>query len=217
MNTQFSLARFAKLFIYEHKSSNFLRYATLLIILYSIIVNIITTFTVIDGESLFFPVKITFIMMYLSAAFYYPLLKKEKRELYEMQPASNLEKYLSVLANTVVVVPAFFILLIILLNLVPLIGLYIKYGGEIPGLEFYKPGLNELCDYIQIISIVTYLFFSTMSRNKMVKGIIIVAIYWLSGPLRREFDETGHLLTSLLVIAIFQILIYLRIRRIGQR
>ena len=215
MNTQFSLARFAKLFIYEHKSSNFLRYATLLIILYCIVVNIITTLTVsaaIDGESLFFPVKITFIMGYLSAAFYYPLLKKEKRELYEMQPASNLEKYLSVLANTVIVIPAFFILL----NLVPLIGLYIKYGGEIPGLEFYKPGLNELCDYIQIISIVTYLFFSTMSRSKMVEGIIIVAIYWLSGPLRREFDETGHLLTSLLVIAIFQILIYLRIRRIGQ-
>lgn len=215
MNTQFSLARFAKLFIYEHRSSNFLRYATLLIILYCIVVNIITTLTVsaaIDGESLFFPVKITFIMVYLSAAFYYPLLKKEKRELYEMQPASNLEKYLSVLANTVVVVPAFFILL----NLVPLIGLYIKYGGEIPGLEFYKPGLNELCDYIQIISIVTYLFFSTMSRSKMVKGIIIVAIYWLSGPLRREFDETGHLLTSLLVIAIFQILIYLLIRRIEQ-
>ena len=216
MNTQFSLARFAKLFIYEHRSSNFLRYATLLIILYSIVVNIITTLTVsadIDGESLFFPVKITFIMVYLSAAFYYPLLKKEKRELYEMQPASNLEKYLSVLANTVVVVPAFFILL----NLVPLIGLYIKFGGEIPGLEFYKPGLNELCDYIQIISIVTYLFFSSMSRSKMVKGIIIVAIYWLSGPLRREFDEAGHLLTSLLVIAIFQILIYLRIKRIGQQ
>ena len=215
MNTQFSLARFAKLFIYEHKSSNFLRYATLLIILYCIVVNIITKLTVsadIDGESLFFPVKITFIMVYHSAAFYYPLLKKEKRELYEMQPASNLEKYLSVLANTVVVVPAFFILL----NLVPLIGLYIKYGGEIPGLEFYKPGLNELCDYIQIISIVTYLFFSSMSRSKMIKGNIIVAIYWLSGPLRREFDETGHLLTSLLVIAIFQILIYLRIRRIGQ-
>lgn len=215
MNTQFSLTRFAKLFIYEHRSSNFLRYATLLIILYSIVVNIITKLTVsaaIDGESLFFPVKITFIMGYLSAAFYYPLLKKEKRELYEMQPASNLEKYLSVLANTVVVVPAFFILL----NLVRLIGLYIKFGGEIPGLEFYKPGLNELCDYIQIISIVTYLFFSSMSRSKMVKGIIIVAIYWLSGPLRREFDETGHLLTSLLVIAIFQILIYLRIRRIGQ-
>ena len=215
MNTQFSLARFAKLFIYEHKSSNFIRYATLLIILYSIVVNIITKLTVsadIDGESLFFPVKITFIMGYLSAAFYYPLLKKEKRELYEMQPASNLEKYLSVLANTVVVVPAFFILL----NLVRLIGLYIKFGGEIPGLEFYKPGLNELCDYIQIISIVTYLFFSSMSRSKMVKGIIIVAIYWLSGPLRREFDEAGHLLTSLLVIAIFQILIYLRIRRIGQ-
>lgn len=216
MNTQFSLARFAKLFIYEHRSSNFLRYATLLIILYSIVVNIITKLTVsaaIDGESLFFPVKITFIMGYLSAAFYYPLLKKENRELYEMQPASNLEKYLSVLANTVVVVPAFFILL----NLVRLIGLYIKYGGEIPGLEFYKPGLNDLCDYIQIISIVTYLFFSSMSRSKMVKGIIIVAIYWLSGPLRRELDETGHLLTSLLVIAIFQILIYLRIRRIGQQ
>ena len=215
MNTQFSLTRFAKLFIYEHRSSNFLRYATLLIILYCIVVNIITTLTVsaaIDGESLFFPVKITFIMGYLSAAFYYPLLKKEKRELYEMQPASNLEKYLSVLANTVIVIPAFFILL----NLVPLIGLYIKYGGEIPGLEFYKPGLNELCYYIQIISIVTYLFFSSMSRSKMVEGNIIVAIYWLSGPLRREFDETGHLLTSLLVIAIFQILIYLRIRRIGQ-
>lgn len=215
MDTQFSLARFAKLFIYEHRSSNSLRYATLLIILYWIVVNIITKLTVsadIDGESLFFPVK-TFIMGYLSAAFYYPLLKKEKRELYEMQPASNLEKYLSVLANTVVVVPAFFILL----NLVPLIGLYIKYGGEIPGLEFYKPGLNELCDYIQIISIVTYLFFSSMSRSKMVEGNIIVAIYWLSGPLRREFDETGHLLTSLLVIAIFQILIYLRIRRIGQQ
>lgn len=214
MNTQFSLARFAKLFIYEHRSSNFLRYATLLIILYWIVVNIITKLTVsadIDGESLFFPVK-TFIMGYLSAAFYYPLLKKENRELYEMQPASNLEKYLSVLANTVVVVPAFFILL----NLVPLIGLYIKYGGEIPGLEFYRPGLNELCHYIQIISIVTYLFFSSMSRSKMVEGNIIVAIYWLSGPLRREFDETGHLLTSLLVIAIFQILIYLRIRRIGQ-
>lgn len=214
MNTQFSLARFAKLFIYEHRSSNSLRYATLLIILYWIVVNIITKLTVsadIDGESLFFPVK-TFIMGYLSAAFYYPLLKKENRELYEMQPASNLEKYLSVLANTVVVVPAFFILL----NLVPLIGLYIKFGGEIPGLEFYRPDLNELCHYILIISIVTYLLFSSMSRSKMVEGNIIVAIYWLSGPLRREFDETGHLLTSLLVIAIFQILIYLRIRRIGQ-
>ena len=39
MNTEFSLARFAKLFIYEHRSSNFLRYATLLIILYSIVVK----------------------------------------------------------------------------------------------------------------------------------------------------------------------------------
>lgn len=216
MDAQFSLARFIKLFIYEHRSSNFLCYVTLLIILYSIIVNIITAFTVyaaINGESLFFPVKITLIMGYLSAAFYYPLLKKEKRELYEMLPASNLEKYLSVLVNTVVVVPAFYILL----NLVPLIWLYIKNDGEIPGLEFYQPHPNELCDYIQIISMATYLFFSSMSRNKMVEGIIIIAIYWLSGPLRREFDETGHLFTSLLVISIFQILIYSRIKRIGQR
>ena len=215
MNTQFNLARFCRLFVYEHRSSSFLPYATMLIVLYSIAVwflNLyVVTIVVEAGGATPFPEKFVTLAGYLSVAFYYPLLRKEKRNLYTALPVSSLEKYISVAINTLVVIPASFV---ILSTIISLVAALIVFGGEIPGLEFRLPSLLSLCIHASIISIVTYLYFSSMNRKHLLQGLVIILIYWFSGPLRRDPQEAGHICFHLFIIAFMQLLIYSRIKNI---
>lgn len=215
MNTQFNLARFWRLFVYEHRSSSFLPYATMLIVLYSIAVwflNLyVVTIVVEAGGATPFPEKFVILAGYLSVAFYYPLLRKEKRNLYTALPVSSLEKYISVAMNTLVVIPASFV---VLSTIISLVAALIVFGGEIPGLEFRLPSLLSLCIHASIISIVTYLYFSSMNRKHLLQGLVIISIYWFSGPLRRDFQEAGHICFHLFIIAFMQLLIYSRIKNI---
>lgn len=215
MNTQFNLARFCRLFVYEHRSSSFLPYATMLIMFYSIAIwflNLyVVTIVVETGGATPFPEKFTILAGYLSVAFYYPLLRKEKRNLYTALPVSSLEKYISVAMNTLVVIPASFV---ILSTIISLVAALIVFGGEIPGLEFRLPSLLSLCIHASIISIVTYLYFSSMNRKHLLQGLVIISIYWFSGPLRRDFQEAGHICFHLFIIAFMQLLIYSRIKNI---
>lgn len=215
MNTQFNLARFCRLFVYEHRSCCFLPYATMLIVLYSIAVwflNLyVVTIVVEAGGATHFPEKFVILAGYLSAAFYYPLLRKEKRNLYTALPVSSLEKYISVAMNTLVVIPASFV---VLSTIISLVANLIVFGGEIPGLEFRLPSLLSLCIHASIISIVTYLYFSSMNRKHLLQGLVIISIYWFSGPLRRDFQEAGHICFHLFIIAFMQLLIYSRIKNI---
>lgn len=215
MNTQFNLARFCRLFVYEHRSSSFLPYATMLIMFYSIAVwflNLyVVTIVVETGGVTPFSEKFVTLAGYLSVAFYYPLLRKEKRNLYTALPVSSLEKYISVAINTLVVIPASFV---ILSTIISLVAALIVFGGEIPGLEFRLPSLLSLCIHASIISIVTYLYFSSMNRKHLLQGLVIISIYWFSGPLRRDFQEAGHICFHLFIIAFMQLLIYSRIKNI---
>lgn len=215
MNTQFNLARFCRLFVYEHRSSSFLPYATMLIMFYSIAIWFLNLFVVTivveTGGVTPFSEKFVTLAGYLSVAFYYPLLRKEKRNLYTALPVSSLEKYISVAMNTLVVIPASFVILSTIISLVPAL---IVFGGEIPGLEFRLPSLLSLCIHASIISIVTYLYFSSMSRKHLLQGLVIISIYWFSGPLRRDFQEAGHICFHLFIIAFMQLLIYSRIKKI---
>ena len=215
MNTQFNLARFCRLFVYEHRSSSFLPYATMLIVFYSIAVWVLNLFVVtIDVEAggvTPFSEKFVTLAGYLSVAFYHPLLRKEKRNLYTALPVSSLEKYISVAINTLVVIPASFV---ILSTIISLVAALIVFGGEIPGLEFRLPSLLSLCIHASIISIVTYLYFSSMSRKHLLQGLVIISIYWFSGPLRRDLQEAGHICFHLFIIAFMQLLIYSRIKNI---
>ena len=215
MNTQFNLARFCRLFVYEHRSSSFLPYATMLIMFYSIAIwflNLyVVTIVVEVGGATPFSEKFVTLAGYLSAAFYYPLLRKEKRNLYTALPVSSLEKYISVAINTLVVIPASFV---ILSTIISLVAALIVFGGEIPGLEFRLPSLLSLCIHASIISIVTYLYFSSMNRKHLLQGLVIISIYWFSGPLRRDFQEAGHICFHLFIIAFMQLLIYSRIKNI---
>lgn len=215
MNTQFNLARFCRLFVYEHRSSSFLPYATMLIVLYSIAVwflNLyVVTIVVEAGGATPFPEKFVTLAGYLSVAFYYPLLRKEKRNLYTALPVSSLEKYISVAINTLVVIPVSFV---VLSTIISLVAALIVFGGEIPGLEFRLPSLLSLCIHASIISIVTYLYFSSMNRKHLLQGLVIILIYWFSGPLRRDFQEAGHICFHLFIIAFMQLLIYSRIKNI---
>lgn len=216
MNTQFNLARFCRLFVYEHRSSSFLPYATMLIMFYSIAIWFLNLFVVTivvetGGVTPFSEKFVTLLAGYLSVAFYYPLLRKEKRNLYTALPVSSLEKYISVAMNTLVVIPASFVILSTIISLVPTL---IVFGGEIPGLEFRLPSLLSLCIHASIISIVTYLYFSSMSRKHLLQGLVIISIYWFSGPLRRDFQEAGHICFHLFIIAFMQLLIYSRIKNI---
>ena len=215
MNTQFNLARFCRLFVYEHRSSCFLPYATMLIVFYSIAVWFLNLFVVTivveTGGVTPFSEKFVTLAGYLSVAFYYPLLRKEKRNLYTALPVSSLEKYISVAMNTLVVIPASFV---VLSTIISLVAALIVFGGEIPGLEFRLPSLLSLCIHASIISIVTYLYFSSMSRKHLLQGLVIISIYWFSGPLRRDFQEAGHICFHLFIIAFMQLLIYSRIKNI---
>ncbi len=215
MNTQFNLARFCRLFVYEHRSSSFLPYATMLIMFYSIAVwflNLyVVTIVVETGGVTPFSEKFVTLAGYLSVAFYYPLLRKEKRNLYTALPVSPIEKYISVAMNTLVVIPASFV---VLSTIISLVAALIVFGGEIPGLEFRLPSLLSLCIHASIISIVTYLYFSSMNRKHLLQGLVIISIYWFSGPLRREFQEAGHICIHLFIIAFMQLLIYSRIKNI---
>lgn len=215
MNTQFNLARFCRLFVYEHRSSSFLPYATMLIVFYSIAVwflNLyVVTIVVETGGATPFPENFVTLAGYLSVAFYYPLLRKEKRNLYTALPVSSLEKYISVAINTLVVIPASFV---ILSTIISLVAALIVFGGEIPGLEFRLPSLLSLCIHASIISIVTYLYFSSMNRKHLLQGLVIISIYWFSGPLRRDLHEAGHICFHLFITAFMQLLIYSRIKNI---
>lgn len=209
METQFNLARFTRLFVYEHKSSNFLRNILIIAILYSISTILLNLFAVNIVAP--FPMKIAVLLGYISAVFYYPLLKKEKRVLYKMLPASNLEKYLSVAINTLLVVPVTYV---ILSTVISLAFDAVRFQGEIPGLQFQLPSLLSLLIQAETISIVTFLCFSSMGRNSILQGIIILSLYFFGGPLRREFQEAEHICFILFIIAILQFLIYLRIKNI---
>lgn len=216
MNTQFNLARFCRLFVYEHRSSSFLPYATMLIVLYSIAVwflnlYVVVTIVVEAGGVTPFSEKFVTLAGYLSVAFYYPLLRKENRNLYTALPVSSLEKYISVAMNTLVVIPVSFV---VLSTIISLVAALIVFGGEIPGLEFRLPSLLSLCIHASIISIVTYLYFSSMNRKHLLQGLVIISIYWFSGPLRRDFQEAGHICFHLFIIAFMQLLIYSRIKNI---
>lgn len=215
MKTRFKLARFCRLFVYEHRSSSFLPYATMLIVLYSIAIwflnQYVVTIIVETGGVTPFPQKFATLAGYLSVAFYYPLLRKEKRNLYTALPASSLEKYVSVTINTLVVIPATFV---ILSTIISLVANLIVFGGEIPGLQFKLPSLLSLCIRANITSIVTYLYFSSMNRKHLLQGLIIISIYWFSGPLRRDFQEVEHICFQLFITAILQFLIYSRIKNI---
>ena len=209
MNTLFNPARFAKLFIYEQKSSNFLRNIFIFVILYVTAVTLLNIFVVNIITP--FSTKIAIILGYFSVAFYYPLLKREKRDLYKMLPASSLEKYLSMAINTLIVVPATYV---ILSTAISLTLAAVRFQGEIPGMQFQLPSLLSLCIQAEIISIVTFLYFSSMSRNSILQGLIIISLYFFSGPLRREFQEAEHICFILLATVILQFFIYLKIKSI---
>lgn len=209
METQFNLARFTRLFVYEHKSSNFLRNILIIAILYSISTILLNLFVVNIVAP--FPMKLAVLLGYISAVFYYPLLKKEKRDLYKMLPTSNFEKYLSIAINTLIVIPTTFV---VLSTVISLAFDAVRFQGEIPGLQFQLPSLLSLLIQAETISIVTFLYFSSMSRNSILQGLIILSLYFFGGPLRREFQEAEHICFILFIIAILQFLIYLRIKNI---
>ena len=109
MNNTFNIKRFLHLLAYEHRSSRFLRKMTIFATIYTLAYTILYKLHLLDSvpneEIPFGMFTITLLMCIAPIIFYHPLLKGDKRLLHTMLPASNLEKYIAMLANTIIIAP----------------------------------------------------------------------------------------------------------------
>lgn len=138
MNNTLNIKRLARLIIYENKSSKFLLYIVAAMLIYTVICIFTralnstetTLYSSIIGESF-----VEILLCISPILCYYKLIiGKEKRTLYPTLPATNIEKYLSMFMNTLVIAPATIIILATVINH---IGSLIYTAGHYTGNEIH--------------------------------------------------------------------------------
>ena len=226
MNNTFSFKRLSKLVVYEIRSSHFIRNITIFAILwisafiilllntsYNHFCNIAIPYTVITVMKFFAPV-----------VFYYPILKRENRNLYLQLPASNLEKFISLAINSFITVP---IIIAVLGYTINIITFYI-ITGEIntswANYFYWRPFI------IYATAIIVYIFIVGLAKNKIKTGITCLALYygsmWFLTLMRKILPTTpneatwGHsheanLYGITILTVIILSLIYDRIKKIS--
>ena len=219
MNRTFSFKRWAKLLVYENISSRFLRNTSLFIAIFATCYVILAKLHLLDYilyPNIPFSHVGTMLLTFISPIiFYHPLLKGDKKVLYSMLPASNFEKYLSMLVNTLVTAPLIVSTLCYIADWAawPLLG----------SNEYYPPSfqlpLYEEYTTIGIQTLVTLIYVSHYSNKwKFTTGITILLIPFIFSALeqwtRIIFPKIAFYDTFIIYIILMQIIIYLKLKNI---
>lgn len=215
MNNTFNVKRLWRLFVYEHKSSCMLRNISLLILVYAAAHTALFQLHLFDNISdSTKPFGSTFTMILIIFSpliFYYPLYQKKNRLLYTMLPASNLEKWISMLINIFIVAPVLITVLCYVCNLAVWALLLNCDIGEI--VFYFTNAYSEIP--LLYTSLVAYIFTAHYKENGML-SIIMGAVLVVAAPLSINKIETTYpfvaditkfwstaILTIILLIATF--------------
>lgn len=223
MNNTFNIKRFLHLLAYEHRSSRFLRKMTIFATIYTLAYTILYKLHLLDSlasvpneEIPFGMFTITLLMCIAPIIFYHPLLKGDKRLLHTMLPASNLEKYISMLANTIIIAPTIITCICDLCNVTA--WLLSSRDGSYP--------LYSLADYNNIgtplaISIVTFIYIMRLSKGGFITGIAILLLPFIAHYMHRittiAIPSLGFDARTILYILVLQYFIYIGLKNITSK
>ena len=217
--------RLLRLFIYENKSSMYYAKIATCIIAYTVYVLAIRSSSFFS-YSIFNECVITILIIVSPFLFYSEILSKKSRALYVMLPASNIEKYLSMLLNTLVVAPLTVIAITTAINFI-LTDSY-SHSDYLTTEMYYRDSLYYTLFVLGITNIGTYLLIiyktSPVLKSIVYTFIIGTAEYLFADFITTIFSADGYvsptkILYTLAIfgacnIAVLQILIYHSIKRI---
>ncbi|MBQ8270634.1 MAG: hypothetical protein IJZ22_05440 [Bacteroidaceae bacterium] len=230
MNNTLNIRRWVKLIIYDNKSSNCIYNVILVGIAILSIVLIIRAILIanVEFESFnpIFGITSNSLLMILGLSpfiFYGSMVKKGKNTLRIMLPASNCEKYLSMLVNTFITTPVIITLTTICLNFIA------------TGFSFeYLVSLSDTTGVIHFITVMwggislNTFFLLIFNRYGIWRGIVviiattIIELYFIGAVL--DFAFNGNVAPTYLSqvlnfiaivnIFVFQIVVYYITRKI---
>lgn len=213
-----SLERLFRLFIYENKSTLYYAKITACIIIYAI--YFILVYDIIETTIS------TAIFIWVSPfLFYGDILSKRRRTLYISLPASNIEKYLSILLNTLFIAPLAVIAIMYVIKLI--YSVIFTHAHHIETETSPTNILLHMVFVLGITSICTYLLIiyktSSVLKSIVYTTVIATAEYlFMNLILKILFDgyiAPSHIIYSNAIfgvcnIIVTQILIYHTIKRI---
>lgn len=232
MNNTINIKRLARLIIYENKSNGYIyNIATVGIALLIIVFGYRAIFvaTGIDETFRLLPIfgnndeTIQLILILSPFIFYGTLPRKHRRATYLLLPASDAEKYLSILVNTFVIVPLTITLAKICLDSIAA-GFSATY---IASLTETTELLNSIMLIWGGISIIMFFIIMLCRYKAWIAIALVIAIAIIEtkcidmifkttsqGYLTPGSVSETYLLASIINIVLFQILIYYNIGRI---
>lgn len=220
MNNTFSIKRFLRLLAYENRSSHFLRNIAIFAAIFTpsyIILYKLGLLYFGQVRATPFADLIIVLLIYLSPIiFYHPLLKENKRLLHSMLPASNLEKYLSLLVNTSVIAPLIITGICSLCNKV--VWFMAGYNNIVTN------GLLANTSYVNtvfIISIVTFIYITHLSKGGYITAGIILLLPFIVDYTRRitkiAIPVVPNEVVTIFYILVLHLFIYIGLKNISNK
>ena len=220
MNNIFNIKRFLRLLAYENKSSHFLRniaiFAAIFTPAYIVVFELDILYLERARVTPFGNFIITLLIFAAPVIFYHPLLKENKRLLHSMLPASNLEKYLSLLVNTIVIAP---IIIVGICNLCNKVVWLIAYQSNCS-----THGLLVNSSYVNIvfiISIVTFIYITHLWKGGYITAGIILLLPFIADYTRRITQITipavPNEAVTIFYILVLQFFAYIGLKKISNK
>ena len=229
MNNTLNIKRLAKLIIYENKSSKYVVNITIALACLAAFILIIrlTENTTAPRNNILNSGIIEALITISPITFYYKLMTTGRRTLYPTLPASNTEKYLSMLVNTLVVGPVTIIIVAATMNSISSLFFPLPAGGTTGNITSLRSFIFTVASYWSIISSYMYLFI-IFTQSKIWKaiavavGIAVIEILFIAlliGNIEGEYVTPTSIVNIWLIVAttnlvLFQALIYHAVKRI---
>ena len=220
MSNVFNIKRFLHLLAYEQRSSCFLRniiiFAAIFTPAYIILFKLNILFFNRDRITPFGDFIITLLVFFAPIIFYHPLLKENKRLLHAMLPASNLEKYLSLLVNTLVFAP---LIIVGICNLCNKAVWFIAYQSNCSthGLLFN----SDYTSIVFIMSIVTFIYVTHISKGGYITAGAILLLPFVVDYTRRitniVIPFVANEFVTISYILVLQFFIYIGLKNISNK
>ncbi len=231
MNNTLDIKRLAKLIVYENKSSRYVVNITIAIVClaaFTLIIRLTENAIAPRNSILLISNGIIEAIITISPIiFYYKLMTTRHRTLYPTLPASNMEKYLSMLVNTLIVAPVTIKIVATTINSIG--NLFIPFSADsiTDNTISLRGFLFTVVSYWSIISSSMYLLI-IFTQSKVWKaiavtiGIAVIEILFMGlliSNLEGEYVSPTSIVKIWFIFAtanlvIFQTLIYHAIKRI---
>lgn len=218
MNKTFNIKRFLRLLAYEHRSSGFLCKMAIFATIYTLAYTVLYKLHLLDwatNQQTPFGVLTIFLLMSIAPIiFYHPLLEGEKRLLHTMLPASNLEKYIAMLANIFIIAPT---IITCICNLCNVTVWLLSDKSDLYPLDYHYIGMPlAIC-----ISIVTFIYIMRLLKGGFITGVTILLLPFIAYYLRRitaiAIPPLGYDTTAILYILVLQYFIYIGLKNITSK